>query len=303
MELDKLDLEKGMSIQEVPSNDNSPISNSDTLNNSDYPFPDTVGGDGGGCREWLFFPACEAQFSFILDHWAAKSKETFQEVKELERENQAQGRDDYKKCVTDNDFGRKKQELVDRLTMECKELGTIFTLANTIMHQHSPSQTLTEQYHLWCWDKGLDPEYSGCGLPAEGYRSLGPRPSAIDDFVVSAAETLSKAASSVKTQTSFTMNYFTLRMLSHLFIVLMGAIYFVLPLIIMYMVPMDKTGSVVVTISFTILFCVGSFYFGGGSGGLQTDHKFLLLFAYTSVMATLLSNLTQNHDRGVSVVD
>lgn len=51
------------------------------------------------------------------------------------------------------------------------------------------------------------------------------------------------------------------------------------------------------------LFCVGSFYFGGGSGGLQSDHKFLLLFAYTSVMATLLSNLAQNQDVGVPVAD
>lgn len=144
-------------------------------------------------------------------------------MKELEKENRAQGQDDYKKCLTKNAFGRKKQELVDRLTMECKELGmsfyfvvwsklseetglthdglykgTVFTLANTIMHQHSPNQNLTEQYHLCCWDRGLDPENSGRGLLPEGYRSLGPRPSAINDFVVSAAETLSKAGSIVK---------------------------------------------------------------------------------------------------------
>lgn len=212
MKLDKLDLEKGLFIQEVTSSDGSPISNTETLNSSDFPFPEAGGDDSGeqpfvrtqiaeerqGCREWLFFPACEAQFSFILDHWAAKSKETFQEVKELEKENRAQGQDDYKKCLTKNAFGRKKQELVDRLTMECKELGTVFTLANTIMHQHSTNQTLTEKYHLWCWDRGLDPENSGCGLLPEGYRSLGPRPSAIDDFVVSTAETLSKAGSSFK---------------------------------------------------------------------------------------------------------
>ncbi|KAK4662841.1 hypothetical protein QC763_602785 [Podospora pseudopauciseta] len=276
MELDKLDLEKGLFIQEVTSSGGSPINNTETLNSSDFPFPEAGGDDSG---EWLFFPACEARFSFILDHWAAKSKETFQEVKELEKENRAQGQDDYKKCLTRNAFGRKKQELVDRLTMECKELGTVFTLANTIMHQHSPNQTLTEQYHLWCWDRGLDPENSGCGLLPEGYRSLGPRPSAIDDFVVSTAETLSKAGSSVK---SFTMSYPTLRILSHLFIVLMAVIFFVLPVMIMYLVPMKKIGSVMVTIAFSLLICVGSFCFGGGSGGLQSDHKFLLLFALSS---------------------
>ncbi|VBB83957.1 Putative protein of unknown function [Podospora comata] len=251
MKLDKLDLEKGLFIQEVTSSDGSPISNTETLNSSDFPFPEAGGDDSG---EWLFFPACEAQFSFILDHWAAKSKETFQEVKELEKENRAQGQDDYKKCLTKNAFGRKKQELVDRLTMECKELGTVFTLANTIMHQHSTNQTLTEKYHLWCWDRGLDPENSGCGLLPEGYRSLGPRPSAIDDFVVSTAETLSKAGSSFK---SFTMSYPTLRILSHLFIVLIAVIFFVLPVMIMYLVPMKKIGSVMVTIAFSLFSALG----------------------------------------------
>lgn len=72
---------------------------------------------------------------------------------------------------------------------------------------------------------------------------------------------------------------------------------------IMYLVPMKKIGSVMVTIAFSLLFCVGSFYFGGGSGGLQSDHKFLLLFAYTSVIATLLSNLAQNQEVGVPVAD
>ncbi|KAK4640449.1 hypothetical protein QC761_602785 [Podospora bellae-mahoneyi] len=189
-ELDKLDLEKGLFIQEVTSSDGSPTSNTETLNSSDFPFREAGGDDSGeqpfvrtqiaeerqGCREWLFFPACKAQFSFILDHWAAKSKETFQEVKELEQENRAQGQDGYKKCLMKNAFGRKKQELVDRLTMECKELA------------------FAQPDH----DRGLDPENSGFGLLPKGYRSLGPRPSAIDNFVVSTAEIMSKAGCSVK---------------------------------------------------------------------------------------------------------
>ncbi|KAK4651542.1 hypothetical protein QC762_602785 [Podospora pseudocomata] len=293
MELDKLDLEKGLSIQEVTTQ----IFPSQRLEGTTA----VIAEERQGCREWLFFPACEAQFSFILDHWAAKSKETFQEVKELEKETRAQGQDDYKKCLTKNALGRKKQELVDRLTMECKELGTVFTLANTIMHQHSSNQTLTAILSLVGWD----PENSGCGLLPEGYWSLGPRPSAIDDFVVSAAETLSKAGSSIKPETrkSFTMSYPTFRILSHLFIVLMAVIFFFLLVIIMYLVPMKKIDSVMVPIAFSLLFCVGSFYFGGGSGGLQSDHKFLLLFAYTSVMATLLSNLAHNQKVGVPVAD
>lgn len=47
MELDKLDLEKGLSIQEVTSSDGSPISNTEILNSSDFPFPEAGGDDSG----------------------------------------------------------------------------------------------------------------------------------------------------------------------------------------------------------------------------------------------------------------
>ncbi|VBB83924.1 Putative protein of unknown function [Podospora comata] len=262
------------------------------------------------CQEWCFFPALQAQFSLALDYWAAKVLGTFRDIKSLERENHAQGCHDYKEHRPDNEYGKKKEELAIRLTNELKEFSTLFNSANVIMHQHTPNGSMVSEYRLWS-SNVVGSDSSDRELFAENYRALGPRPSMIDEFVHSVVKTSamlwirfrSYAACLRSTKdcspgpVSIILSYTTLHVLSHLLVVVMAGVFFVLPLTMMYLVTMKKAEIVLVTITFSLLFCVGSFYFGGGRGGLKTDTKFLLLFAYTSVMATLLSNFAPHQEQ------
>ncbi|KAK0735684.1 hypothetical protein B0T21DRAFT_290138, partial [Apiosordaria backusii] len=180
------------------------------------------------------------------------------------------------------------------------------------LSQHSPNVGVVNEYRTWSWNK-IAPDPSDGELAADNYRSLGPRPSTIDEFLHTIVKTSNNLLTRVKRLISSSpantamapspvsiihvLDYPTLHILSHLLVVVMAVVFFVVPLSVMYLVPMSRVGSVLVTISFSLLFCIGSFYFGGGSGGLKTDTKFLLLFAYTSVMATLLSNLAQHQEQ------
>ncbi|KAK4172045.1 hypothetical protein QBC36DRAFT_364102, partial [Triangularia setosa] len=270
------------------------------------------------CYEWRFYPALEAEFSFILNWWAAKAQGTFREIEELEHLNLKEGREDYKHYQTDNEFGRNKEELALRLTEEAGKYGELFYHANAVLNQHCPNVGSVNEHRIWSWKK-IAPDSSDSELAADNYRSLGPRPSTIDEFLhailkicievwTKAKQPLITRSSSnnksmASTPVSHKVGYTTLHILSHLLVVVMAVLFFVCPLSVMYLVPMSGVAHVLVTISFSLLFCVGSFYFGGGSGGLKTDTKFLLLFAYTSVMATLLSNLAEHQENfQVSVV-
>ncbi|KAK4199656.1 hypothetical protein QBC40DRAFT_281507 [Triangularia verruculosa] len=320
-ELDNVNLsERGEASAASPAT-GSPISASATLQGTEFPFPeakenedDTPGHTGIAlykklCREWCFFPALEAEFSLALGFWAAGVRNTFQELKLLERENQAQGLEDYKQHRPNGEFGARKEELMNRLTVELKEFSTLFNSANGIMHQHAPNVTVLNEFRGWCFNRlGLDP--SDSGLAAENYKALGPRPSMIDEFLHSVVKNTVKlwikfrsfihrllpTKSTSPAPVSIVLGYTTLHILSHLLVVVLAVVFFAMPLCVMYMAPLKKADLVIVTISFSLLFCVGSFYFGGGSGGLKTDTKFLLLFAYTSVMATLLSNLAPHQE-------
>ncbi|KAK4166401.1 hypothetical protein QBC43DRAFT_313623 [Cladorrhinum sp. PSN259] len=94
-------------------------------------------------------------------------------------------------------------------------------------------------------------------------------------------------------EVEFTLiNYSIFHFFSHLVVISLALIFLVLPLMLMYRLQLSLLGATILTAVFCFLFCVGSFVFPGG-GNVNTDHKFLLLFAYTGVMATLLSNLNE----------
>ncbi|KAK4457835.1 hypothetical protein QBC42DRAFT_31994 [Cladorrhinum samala] len=98
----------------------------------------------------------------------------------------------------------------------------------------------------------------------------------------------------LKAAVEFTVvNYSTFHFFSHLLVISLAIAFLIMPLLLMYLLNLSTPGAVVLTVVFCLTFCVGSFCFGGRNGGanVNTDHKFLLLFAYTGVMATLLSNL------------
>ncbi|KAK4199691.1 hypothetical protein QBC40DRAFT_328398 [Triangularia verruculosa] len=126
------------------------------------------------CREWCFFPACERQFSLVLDYWAAKSWDTYHEIELLEHHNRAQNLDDYKKRRPDNEYGKKKEELMERLTKETKVFLSTFNLANALMHQHSPSTTSVWEYRQWAHLRlAPSPEPTDYFFAAENYKALG----------------------------------------------------------------------------------------------------------------------------------
>ncbi|KAK4173449.1 hypothetical protein QBC36DRAFT_57403 [Triangularia setosa] len=322
IELHSLDLSERGEVPTATIQTPSPLSTSATLQGTEFELPEVKKNKDEAlgrtksalhkelCQEWCFFPALQAQFSLALDYWAARVRQTFQELESLERENYAQGRDDYKEHRSDNQYGIRKEELMNRLTSELKEFSTLFSSANSIMHQHAPNAGVLDEYRTWSSDV-VGPDEADDELYAENYRAVGPRPSMIDEFLHSVVKMIARLWMRFKSYTtclrsakldppapvSITLSYTTLHVLSHLLVVFMAVIFFVAPLMIMYLVQMDKPGIVIVTISFSLLFCAGSFYFGGGSGGLKTDTKFLLLFAYTSVMATLLSNLAPHQEQ------
>ncbi|KAK0672325.1 hypothetical protein QBC41DRAFT_299812 [Cercophora samala] len=265
------------------------------------------------CREWDYFPTLEAEFSFTLEYLAAKAQSTFREIEVLEQQNRMDGRDDYKFHSPDNEFGHKKDELTTELllTLEKYDEGGLFHVANTVMNQHAPTDVLVHERRRWSRDKvAFDP--LDRKLSARNYRALGPRPSLVDNFLQSIVKTFINLWTRINSllarfrpthsiaprKEPIILSYTTFHILSHLLVVFMAVVFFVMPLSIMYIAtPKNEAGSIAVAISFSLLFCVGSFYFGGGSGSLRTDTKFLLLFAYTSVMATLLSNLAQHQEQ------
>ncbi|KAK0745177.1 hypothetical protein B0T21DRAFT_280959 [Apiosordaria backusii] len=172
------------------------------------------------------------------------------------------------------------------------------------MLQHQPSTTSINEYRQWAHHRlAPTPDPTDYLFAAENYRALGSRPSMIDELVHSVVknayiiwtsffspQSRSDSSGDLTSLTeSIFIDYGILYVLSHVFITLLAIFFFVVPLTILYLVPMPVWATVVLAAAFSMVFCVGSFYFGGG--GLKSDHKFLLLFAYMSVMATLLSNL------------
>ncbi|KAK4166400.1 hypothetical protein QBC43DRAFT_313617 [Cladorrhinum sp. PSN259] len=287
------------------------------------------------CREWLFFPAGERQFSMVIDYWHAKSAATFNDIVELERGNRQRGREDYKSHwieTDDPEYGEKKEKLMEQLTAQVEKHLTIFGLAKEVMSQHSPHHEYVNDYFQWAYDDNVAPNHFDNALGVNNYRALGPRPSMIDAMIhgmfkrvvhfgvkakqlllfgraaehqAEASATTSSSATTTTTTTQIYIAPWAYRLISHVFIITIALVFLISPLMLFYLLEMSFRMVVMMTAGFCLIFCVGSIVL---FGSLNTDHKFLLLFAYTGVMATLLSNLQGNmmdsslHVGGGSVV-
>ncbi|KAK3325810.1 hypothetical protein B0H66DRAFT_549438 [Apodospora peruviana] len=255
-------------------------------------------------REWQFFPACERQVSMTLDYLAAGLWDTFRDIESLERQNRERGRHDYRDHRPDNEFGEKKAKLMDKMTADVERYLRIFSNAITVMNQSTPNVRNVNDYRWWAYSANIPSEPSDHVLCASNYRTLNPRPSMVDTFMHSTFQVMAeryfkhvaKEPTSPTTQTGaapeknilvFNWNYKTLRIITHLVIILLALIFLLLPLTLVYLLELNKVPAVLTIVVFCLCFCLVFFLFGG----LNTDHKFILFLAYTGVMATLLSNL------------
>ncbi|KAK4232492.1 hypothetical protein QBC38DRAFT_462884 [Podospora fimiseda] len=294
------------SLTEVPSSEQE-------ANNYEEDFASVTGQTGSArrktfSREWLYFAAGERQSSLVLDYWSAMSWKTYDDVVKLELQNREQGLKDYMEHRPNNEYGERKGKLMDQLTREVVNFLTVFSLANTVMNQHSPHAQYIQDYEAWACSN-VTPNPFGPVLGVNNFRALGPRPSMIDALIhimfkkvtflyMRLAHRFRRHRVTAEQDTNgeeqpprqFLITVRTYQILSHLFIITLALVFLVLPLMLIYLLHMTSSVAVLVTAIFCLSFCVGSFVFGS----LNTDHKFLLLFAYTGVMATLLSNLHVN---------
>ncbi|KAK4232445.1 hypothetical protein QBC38DRAFT_279 [Podospora fimiseda] len=262
-------------------------------------------------REWLFCAACEREFCLAIDHWCYKLRRTRLAIEEHERRNREEGLEDYKEHLPNNEYGKEKERLMNQLTMELAKFGDLVCKFNGIMSQQPPRVRHLNDFRVWAWTRiADDPVDEPCG--AENYRVFGRAQSTIEGLIVDAYLAITGAWYRVfynflprilyrrpatekmvvneeqeeKVEFSF-LNYSIFHIFSHLFVVSLALIFLILPLVLMYLFNLTLLGGVVMTVVFCLLFCVGSFVFAGNN--INTDHKFLLLFAYTGVMATMLS--------------
>ncbi len=85
----------------------------------------------------------------------------------------------------------------------------------------------------------------------------------------------------------FSWSYTTLSIVAHIIMIFFALTFLLLPMTLVYLLELTKGHAVSLVALFCLLFCLIFFVFGR----LNTDHKFILLFAYTGVMTTLLSNM------------
>ncbi|KAK3344145.1 hypothetical protein B0T25DRAFT_556259 [Lasiosphaeria hispida] len=250
-------------------------------------------------RDWQFFPACERQFSLVLDYLSAKSWAKYCEIEQLERKNRGQGLHDYKEHImmSDDEYGKKKEELMNEQIAIVEKYAQIFHSAIGIMNQHPPNVQHVNEYRLWASENAsLDTsDYISDG---DNYRSLGPRPSMVDSVLHSLFKTVEsirysrrqKATNAGSGVVTVSWSSTTFRVLAHIFLVIFAFVFLLLPLALINFLNLGKGRAAVVILAFCLCFCIIFFVLGS----LNTNHKFLLLFTYTSVMVTLLGNLTND---------
>jgi len=163
------------------------------------------------------------------------------------------------------------------------------------MNQASPTTRTVQDFRAWKYGNiASDP--SDPALCAKNYRVLGPRPSVIDNMMHSVFQAtvegyyqrFGKETDEIE---MIDLDYLTLSIIAHVVIISFALSFLVLPLTLVYLLDLSKGLAVLVVVIFCLCFCIVFFVFGR----LNTDHKFIMLFAYTGVMATLLSNLETSH--------
>ncbi|KAK3353006.1 hypothetical protein B0T25DRAFT_198972 [Lasiosphaeria hispida] len=164
------------------------------------------------------------------------------------------------------------------------------------MNQSAPTHRTVSDFRWWALGNTV-PYPSEHDLCANNYRLLGPRPSVIDSLMHSTFQVVTDryykyfpppADTTTEGLVIFNWSYTTLSNIAHLVIISFALAFLLLPMTLVYLLDLGKGLAVLLVVVFCLCFCVVFFVLGR----LNTDHKFILLFAYTGVMATLLSNMT-----------
>ncbi|KAK5654138.1 hypothetical protein OQA88_7569 [Cercophora sp. LCS_1] len=298
MEVDLVDLERGEMIS--PTSTEIPISPTVATEpykeSPDEEHIDTVTGQTGCSRrkqytrEWMFFPACERQISLVLDYLAADLWAIQKELEDLESRNRSKMGLGYQMHRPGGDFGEKKGVLMEKLITGVERYFRIFNNGIAVMNQASPTTRTVDDFRAWACTK-IAPDPSDPFLCAKNYRVLGQRPSVIDNMMHSVIQVVAERYSQHFSKTDevemVNLDYAMLSMIAHVLIISFALCFLLLPLTVVYLLELGKGLSVVVVVIFCLCFCLVFFVFGQ----LNTDHKFIMLFTYTGVMATLLSNL------------
>ncbi|KAK0705372.1 hypothetical protein B0H67DRAFT_382491 [Lasiosphaeris hirsuta] len=132
--------------------------------------------------DWQFFPACERQFFLVLDYLSAKSWAKFCEIEQLERENRGRGLEDYKEHMPANEYGKKKEDLMNGLITDMKDYSQISHSFICIMSQHAPNVQYVNEYRQWAPDNASLDSLDHISV-GNNYRSVGPRPSMVDSVL------------------------------------------------------------------------------------------------------------------------
>ena len=244
-------------------------------------------------REWQFFPACERQTCMVLDYLAANLWAMYNDIELLERQNRESGSRDYTEHIPEGKFGEEKGKLMEQMAVETERYLSIFSKATIVWNQSAPHHRTVTDFKYWARDN-IAHEPSLDVLCANNYKVLGPPPSTIDGIMHRVLETamgwyyrISKPSSRSEDCIFFNCSYTVIALITHLIMILLALFFLVLPITLIYLLDLSKCFAVLLVVLFCLVFCLVFFVFGR----LNTDHKFVLLFAYTGVMATLLSNL------------
>ncbi|KAK0715828.1 hypothetical protein B0H67DRAFT_645522 [Lasiosphaeris hirsuta] len=231
-----------------------------------------------------------------LEYLAASLCNTFKDIEDLERENREEGRHDYKEHRPENKFGEQKGVLMEKMIADIERYVRIFSNSVTVMNQSAPTTRIVNDFRWWAFGN-IAPRPAENAFCANNYRLLGPRPSVIDSLMHSAFQVATDRyykyfhpptdTTTAGLPVIVNWSYTTLSIIAHIVIISIALTFLLLPLTLVYLLDLGKGVAVLLVVFFCLCFCIVFFVLGR----VNTDHKFILLFAYTGVMATLLSNM------------
>ncbi|KAK4216758.1 hypothetical protein QBC37DRAFT_80649 [Rhypophila decipiens] len=295
------------------------------------PDEDCLTGRTGSARlrqkalELRFFPACERQLFVVLEYHSAKLWELQKELELLERRNREAKGTEYKKHQADNDYGKQKDMLMKKLTNAVKTYFKIFQNANGVLSQPSPEVQYVNSYRQWA-SCHLSPDPADDHHAADNYRFVGPRPSSIDASFHSFIDSVStfwpfqrtkREKNSSKRDEEHGLedgddhdnddndddddydggiivvehSNALFRCFSHSVMILFAFVFLLLPPTLVSLINLSQFQIVLIMVSFCLcFFLVIVFLFGS----LNTEHKFLLFFAYAGAMVTMLASINRD---------
>jgi hypothetical protein len=193
---------------------------------------------------------------------------------------------------------------------------SIFKNASFVLDRPKPKTQHHDQLNNWIGWGNLDQQVCAYMTDAAELRILGRRKSSIDEWVlglparypgfflfVCAPSLLNvrpmlmlcaqRSMRKTRDCNGYRIEGFDVQRLvvfARIIVLLLALGTIIVPLGLLYLMTLSDVGAVTIALIFCAIFCVGTFTFSD----VQTDHKFLLVFAYGSIMAAFLSNIDSN---------